>query len=91
MIAWLIRRQQDHFLSFLPTLQSVAKGVPCLAQVLSGAIVHDAHVSKATQRVGVGGGVGHPGLVQPPGGTHVHPTLRRPGPGSVIKNQDQVL
>ena len=54
------------FVSVLtPTFDPVAEGVPGLAQVLAGAVVHDAHMTEATVGVGVGGGVRHPGLRQP--------------------------
>lgn len=58
------------------TLHPVTEGVPGLAQVFAGAVVHDAHVSEATLWVGVGGGVRHPGLVQPASSTHVQPALQ---------------
>lgn len=72
-------RTQDHHLhpaSLTPHPE--AEGVPGLTQVFTRAVVHDAHVSKATEGIGVGGGVGHPGLVQPASRTHVHPALQRP-------------
>lgn len=59
------------------TLHPVAEGVPGLAQVFANAVVHDAHVAKATFRIGVGGGVCHLSPVQPTSRAHVEPTLQR--------------
>ena len=59
------------------TFHPVAESVPCLAEVLAGAVVHDAHVTEATVGVGVGGGVADPGLVQPAGCTQVQAGLHK--------------
>lgn len=60
------------------TLHPEAESVPGLAQVFTGAVVHDTHVSKATLGTGIGGRVRHPGLVYPASSTHVQPALQRP-------------
>lgn len=82
---------QDHRVALASlTPHPVAEGVPGLTQVFTGAVVHYAHVSKATEGIGVGGGVGHPGLVQPASSTHIHPALQRTaGPGSETCARDQ--
>lgn len=53
------------------TLHPVAEGVPGLAQVFADAVVHDAHMAKATFRIWVGGGVRHLSPVQPTSRAHV--------------------
>lgn len=47
------------------TLLPVAERVPGLAQVASGAVVHDAHSVRPTAGVGVGRGVSGCAIVQP--------------------------
>jgi len=47
------------------TLLPVAEGIPGLAQVASGAVVHDAHSVSPTAGVGVGCGVSRCAIVQP--------------------------
>lgn len=47
------------------TLLPVAECIPGLAQVASGAIVHDAHSVSPTAGVGVGRGVSGCAIVQP--------------------------
>ena len=47
------------------TFDPVAEGVPGLTEVVALAVVYDAHVTESTLGVGVGGGVGHSGLLQP--------------------------
>lgn len=48
------------------TLLPVAEGVPGLTQVVSGAVVHDAHPVSPAAGVGVGCGVSSRAVVQPP-------------------------
>lgn len=65
-------KEQNNTQLFNPlTLHPVAERVPGLAQVIANAVVHDAHMTKATFRIGVGGGVRYPSPVQPTCSTHV--------------------